>query len=283
MNSMEGLLDMVAANAEASAETDSEYMGEDGLLHCKVCGGKRQTIITPPFEGAKPRTVRCWCNCRTKYDDFREQERLDDIGRARQICFKNFTDFAGWTFDKADDRQQELMTAAKGYADQFPEFLRNGKGLLFYGDVGTGKSLAAACIANALIDKGYKPKMTSLPIEADNVWAAEDKAEHIRSLCKYDLLIFDDLGVERDTPYMQEMIYKIINSRVAQGGPMIVTSNLTQKELGSPADIGYQRVYSRILQRCLAIHVEGNDRRMEDGWRNKHEMRKQLGIGGGTA
>ena len=43
------LIDMVAANAAAKAETETEYLADDGLLHCKVCGGKRQTIITPPF------------------------------------------------------------------------------------------------------------------------------------------------------------------------------------------------------------------------------------------
>lgn len=276
----EGMMNMVAGKAEKSRHQETEYLAADGLLRCKVCGGPRQTIITPPFEGAKPRTVRCWCKCPTDYDLLRKQEGVDRIETARMVCFEKFEDFKGWTFDRADDRQPEMLQAARGYAEHFAEYLKDGKGLLFYGDVGTGKTLHAACVANNLIDRGYKVKLTSLGIEADKIWAAEDKAAYINSLCNYDLLILDDLGAERKTEYMQEMVYKIINARVAQCRPMIITTNLTREELGRPADIVNKRIYSRVLQRCLAVHVEGEDNRMLDGAANKIEMRKQLGIGG---
>lgn len=281
----EGMMSMVAAIAEANAPRENEAVDpETGLLVCTICGGKRQTILPAIPELNRPaRTVRCWCKCPTPYGDLKQQEKRDEIDRNRGICFKDFSDFRGWTFDVADNRQPELMQAAREYAAQFAQCLKNGQGLLFYGDVGTGKSLAAACIANALIDMGYRVKMTSLAIEADNIWAAEDKAEYIRSICKYDLLILDDLGVERQTPYMQEMVYKIVNARATQGGPVIVTTNLTKDELGKPADIGNQRIYSRLLQRCMTIKVEGSDRRMEDGVANRKAMKRQFGLAGGAA
>ena len=280
----EGMVAMVAANAEANLPRENEAIdSETGLLVCTICGGKRQTMLPAIPELNRPaRTVRCWCQCPTPYGDLKQQEKLDEIDRNRGICFKNFSDFRGWTFEVADNRHPELMQAARGYAAQFDQYLKTGQGLLFYGDVGTGKSLTAACIANALIDTGYRPKMTSLAIEADNVWAAENKAAYIDSLCRYDLLILDDLGVERQTPYMQEMVYKIVNARLAQGGPVIVTTNLTKDEMGKPAEIGNQRIYSRLLQRCMTIKVEGADRRMEDGVANRKAMRQQLGIGGAT-
>lgn len=273
-----GMVGMMAAKAEASAETETEYLAADGLLRCRICGGPRQTIITPPFEGAKPRTVRCWCGCPTEYDKLRAKEKDWEKETARNVCFQNFEQFKGWTFDKDDGKQQELMQAARAYAEQFPEHLKNGKGLLLYGPVGTGKSVATACIANAILAKGYRPKMTSISDVADELWNAEDKAAYLRHLAKYDLLILDDLGTERKTHYMQEMAYKIINARYVAGGPMIVTTNLTREELGSPADMGYKRIYSRVLENCLPIHVDGNDRRMQAAGANKIEMRKQLGM-----
>lgn len=279
-NLADSMINLVAGIAERNAATDSEYLAADGLLRCKVCGGPRQTIITPPFEGAKPRTVRCWCQCPTEYDKLRAQERVDEIARSRSMCFRGMPKFQTWTFDRADDKQRELMQAAREYADQFRDHLRDGRGLLFYGTVGTGKSVAAACVANALIDQGYRPKMTSISDVADEMWNAENKAAYMEHLCKYDLLILDDLGAERQTPYMQEMVYKIINARYAQGGPMIITTNLTKEELGNPADIGYKRVYSRILEWSLAVSVDGKDRRMQAAAENKNLMRKQLGIGG---
>lgn len=278
----EAMLDMVAATVDANIPRENEAIdSETGLLVCTICGGPRQSKIPGvPELGIKPRVVRCWCKCPTEYDTLRQQEKRDELSRNRAECFKSFPTFKGWTFDKADNRQPELMQTARDYAAQFDQCLKYGKGLLFYGDVGTGKSLAAACIANALIEKGYRPKMTSLAIEADNIWNAENKAAYIDSLCRYDLLILDDLGVERKTPYMQEMVYKIVNARVAQGGPVIVTTNLTKAEMGSPAEIENKRIYSRILQRCMTVLVEGKDRRMEDGRANRIEMQQQMRIGG---
>ena len=208
----------------------------------------------------------------------RQREKLWKMETNKSVCFQDAKKFLGWTFDKDDGKHADLMDAARAYADQFPEYLKTGKGLLLYGDVGTGKSVAAACIAHEVLKKGYRAKMTSISTVADELWNAEDKAAYLQHLAKYDLLILDDLGTERKSEYMQEMAYKIINTRYVAGGPMIVTTNLTQKELGSPADMGYKRIYSRILENCLAINVDGNDRRMAAGYENKIEMRKQLGM-----
>lgn len=267
------------ADSLVNTETETEYLAADGLLRCRICGGPRQSKIPGvPTLGIEPRTVSCWCSCPTEYDKMREREKLWKMETDRNVCFQDAKKFMGWTFDKDDGKNVELMDAARAYAEQFPAYMRTGKGLLLYGDVGTGKSVAAACIAHEVLKMGYRAKMTSISNVADELWNAEDKAAYLQHLAKYDLLILDDLGTERKNDYMQEMAYKIINARYVAGGPMIVTTNLTQKELGSPADIGYKRIYSRILENCLAIHVDGSDRRMAAGYENKIEMRKQLGM-----
>lgn len=277
-----GMINAVAAVTERNRHQETEYLAADGLLRCRICGGPRQTIITPPFEGAKPRTVRCWCSCPTEYDKLQAQEKQWAMESQRGVCFKGFGQYKGWTFARDDGRQPELMQAAREYAEQFPDHLRSGKGLLFYGPVGTGKTVAASCIANALLEKGYRVKIVRFSDVADELWTAEDKAAYLRHLVKYDLLILDDLGAERKTDYMQEMVYKVINARYAEGGPVVITTNLSREEMGNPADIGYKRIYSRILERCLAVYVDGKDRRMLAAAANKNEMRRQLGIGGGN-
>ena len=276
-NGILSAIDMVAANAEASAEKETEYMGEDGLLKCRICGGPRQTIITPPFEGAKPRTVRCWCSCPTAMDKLRLQEREDEKHRRRSVCFHG-TSMAGWNFANDDRHRPELSAAAQRYAEQFPQHMRDGKGLLLYGPVGTGKTYLAACIANAVIDLGYRPLMTNFSQVANKLQSTWEKQEYIDDLCKYDLLILDDLGAERKSEYMQEMVWNIIDARYRAGGPVIVTTNLTPEELAAPAEIGYSRIYDRILERCLAVKVDGRSRRRSAAVQNRNEMRKQLGM-----
>lgn len=65
------------------------------------------------------------------------------------ICFKDKTMY-DWNFDH-DDGTVSLMKLARKYVDSFPEMIHKSAGLLLWGDVGTGKTYMAACIANALI------------------------------------------------------------------------------------------------------------------------------------
>lgn len=275
-----GLVDMVAAKAEAGAETETEYLDEEtGLLRCRVCGGKRQTIITPPFEGAKPRTVRCWCSCPTAQDVAKEKEKQIRMEQRRLVCFQGVEKLRGCTFDKDDGKDApQLVAASRKYAADFPQHMRAGMGLLYYGPVGTGKTFLAACIANELLAQGYRVKMARFSTMADEIWNADDKAGYIADLCKYDLLILDDLGAERKSEYMQEMVYKIVNARYVAGTPVVVTTNLTPDELTKTADLGYARTYDRLLEKCLPIKVDGRSRRRAAAADTWGEMRRQLGM-----
>lgn len=267
------------AEAKVCVETETEYLDEEtGLLRCRVCGGKRQTM-TPgvPLLGIAPALVRCWCGCPTDYDRLRDQERLDEIERRRSVCFQG-TNMASWNFAKDDRKRPELSDAAKQYAEQFKQHLKDSRGLLYYGPVGTGKTFLAACIANAVIDLGYRVRMTNFATVANDMQSTWEKDAYIKDLCRYDLLILDDLGAERKSEYMQEIVFNVIDARSRAHLPVIVTTNLTRPELGNPADMAYKRIYSRVLERCLAVEVDGNDRRMVAAGQNKNEMRRQLGL-----
>lgn len=275
----EAMIDTLAAKAEQAAETDTEYLADDGLLHCKICGGKRQTVIQLPFEGAAPRKIRCWCQCPTEFDNAKEREKDVVISRNRSVCFQGVEELRKCTFDSADaDTPTRLITAAKKYADTFHVSCKKGAGILFYGPVGTGKTFLAACIANELLKNGYKVRMTSFSAISDELWNAPNKDEYIADLCKYHLLILDDLGAERKTEYMQEMVYKIVNARYVAGVPMIVTTNLTKDELSKAPDITTARTYDRLIEKCVPVEVAGKSRRRAAAAENWCEMREMLGL-----
>ena len=61
------------------------------------------------------------------------------------------------------------------------------------GPAGTGKTYFAACIANALLEKEVPVRMTNLAYVMNCRY--EERADLIKALCSYRLLILDDFGM----------------------------------------------------------------------------------------
>lgn len=104
---------------------------------------------------------------------------------------------------------------------------------------------------------------------------SEDRASFIASLDEYDLLIIDDLGVERSTDYVMEQMFFVIDSRYRSRRPMIITTNLKLSELKNPPDLAHARIYDRILERCAPILFAGKNFREENAGATK-EAAKDL-------
>lgn len=237
------------------------HIGQDGLLHCSKCGGALETIIN--VLGRGERKVRCICECmRKERDAFEERAKAEQIDRNRRMCFGG-SKLAHCTFEKS--HETEYIKMAQNYVKNFDQFRREGKGLLLCGVVGTGKSHIAACVANALLSDEKKVLMTNF-VNIVNALQKDfqGRTEYIDSLNRYALLIIDDLGVERQSEFMQENVYNIINERYNSGLPMIITTNLTFEEVKNPTDIGKARIYDRILERCHPIEVKGKSFRRQN-------------------
>ena len=273
VEAIEKMIDNISSNVNTP---DKEYIGEDGLLHCSVCHKATQTVVS--FLGIE-KTVRCICECREKeLKAMKEEERRQGLERVRRHCFAE-TNMASWTFANDDRRNAKLSDAMQRYVDNFADFKRDSKGLLLYGTVGTGKTYYAACIANGLIDKGYKVLMTNFARLTNHIQGMyEGKQEYIDSLNHYQLLIIDDLGAERKSEFMQEMVFNIIDSRYRSGLPFIITTNLTADEIKKPQDIGYQRIYDRILERCFPVEIAGVSRRRMSLKDTHADVKGMLGL-----
>jgi DNA replication protein DnaC len=269
----------------AIVPTDEDsHMGDDGLLYCNRCHTARQSR----FElFGKIRTVNCLCQCMAEERDRQEEERkqreyMTKVMSNRAVGFPD-KELLHCTFASDDGSTPMVAKAMQAYVDHFQEFRKSGKGLLLYGDVGTGKTFYAACIVNALIDKGYPCLMTNFSRLTNTIAGMWDgKQEYIDSLRMFSLVAIDDLGVERDTEYMNENVTTIIDSLYRAKVPMIITSNYTPKQLTETAEIRKKRVYDRMLERCHPVKVNGESRRKTMGRNDFAEMNKLLGLGGTT-
>ena len=89
----------------------------------------------------------------------------------RDECFNDLA-YRNMTFDRDDRPEHILSKAARAYAENFQPALEQ-HGIMFTGNVGTGKTFYACCIANAVIDRGCTAWVTTLqPL--------------VRALCSYE-------------------------------------------------------------------------------------------------
>lgn len=248
--------------AESIKAEQGDYI-VDGLLYCAKCKTPKQCRIEIL---GKERTPFCLCKCEAEKREREEAEikRAEfekHIKKLRAAAFPE-SDMRDWTFENDDRGNEKVSTVARNYVENFGKMREDGKGLLLFGTVGTGKTYIAACIANALIDKGYPVLMTNFARIRNTAQGLFDgRQEYFDSLNRFPLLILDDLSAESKSDYMQEIVYNVIDSRYRAGLPVIVTTNLTSEELKHPADVTNQRTFSRLFEMCIPLEVKGDDRR----------------------
>ena len=280
MDNLEGVFNNIANTAKKNIKKEeSDYM-QNGLLYCGKCHTPKQCEVEV---FGKKRTPMCLCKCeiekaKKEKEETEHRKFLEKVKRNRKMGFPE-SDMTSWTFANDDLANERITKAMRRYVDNFPDLYKKGKGLLLYGPVGTGKTFFACEVANALIDKGYPVMVTNFARLTNIIQESfEDRQKYIDSLNDFKLLVIDDLGAERKSEYMQEMVFNIVDSRYRAGLPFIITTNLTISEIKEPTDIGNSRIYDRILERCFPIQVAGSSRRRKAVKEDYHSMKDLLGL-----
>lgn len=239
---------------------------EDGLLFCGKCRTRRQMEIDLLGDGVL-RKVPVMCDCQAEENERQisedkahearmnqERRRLEGIS-SEQWRQASFVDD-----DRRDERASEVCMR---YAKNFEQMQNSNMGLMLYGEVGSGKTFLAACIANALLEQGSRVMMASLPTLIAQMGAdfGEERADILRRVTNADLLVLDDVGVERDTEYSMEQAYEVINARYKSGKPLVVTTNLSMRDLKGVNALSKSRIYDRLKELCHPVLVKGGSRR----------------------
>lgn len=281
MRDLANVMEIIGIEAEQLRPPNEGDYYEDGLLHCGFCHSPKQYRLSSKYRPSA--IVPCMCKCETE----RKAKEREAWETARKEAYKArlrseaFMDrnMQFWTFETDDGENLRLSELASKYVDKFSEMYELGKGLLLYGPVGTGKTYMAACIANALIDKYRRCLVTNCTRLCNTIMGMyEGRQEFADSLDSYDLLVLDDLNSERSTEYMDEMVQNIVDARCRANKPLIVTTNLTERELVAPADMKKQRLYSRLYEMCYPFEVKGVDRRKKSLTVSMAEIEDILGF-----
>ena len=108
--------------------------------------------------------------------------------------------------------------------------------LLFSGNTGLGKTFLSACIARTVADQGYSVVYESAgklfqTLEKARFEASDDNRRAAAKYSECDLLIVDDLGTELPGQFVTAALYSLVNDRLLECRPTIISTNLSEDEL----------------------------------------------------
>lgn len=275
--------------AENNADIQkSDYESADGILICGKCHTPKQVILSikrgnPFYLNFKGKRVFVPCKCEKEREEKKKflQEQEEIKSKIKRLQRQGITDksYLDYTFEKDDKKRLEITKACKKYAENFQEMYEKNKGLMFYGQVGTGKTFYACCIANEILSQAKSVLITTLPNLISKMSINQEEKIYIENqISNVSLMVIDDFGMERNTSYAIEQITEIINRRSIAKKPLIVTTNLKYKELKNCENTIYSRIYDKILQMCHPIAVLGKSRRIEEAEKSYKFMNDFLGL-----
>lgn len=238
---------------------------------CKYCGKpykKNENILENLPDFIKQQIVYIPdCDC---FEKIKEKE-LEELERQRaKECAKNrvkkYKDisiidekFKNSTFKNAEMTDKHMLISKK-FAEKLLEKGVAPKGILMYGNVGTGKTFASNCIANYLMEHGRTVLVMNLGLYLNKLkreWAEAEK-DVLSYVETCDLLVIDDFGVEKVSEFVIEKTFSLIDERYRTSKPLIITTNLTLKDIENKFGA---RISDRITEMCYPLAVIGESKR----------------------
>lgn len=255
----------IAEYTKQNAILNSNDYIENDLLFCGNCNTPKQTKIKTM---GREIIVNCDCQCMIEQYEQQQQQFKDNqhkvfVNQCKSGILEK--EMLTWTFKNDNGSNPQLMTLCKRYVSSFEQMVNENIGVLFTGDVGRGKTFAAACIANALINQGHRVLMTNFSQIINDMqdFSTGNNNEYIQQLNNYELLVIDDFGVERKTQTALQYMEDVIDSRFTSKKPIIITTNLSTEEIDNPKVMEYKRMCSRIKGMTITFSVNGADKRSE--------------------
>lgn len=204
-----------------------------------------------------------FCECVKKSFNI---NRYNSSGLGKALRNKTFDNFSLKYYSGksgGDFSEKENMTTTfnncKRYAKKFSS---SSDSVLMIGGTGLGKTHLSAAIAKEVLSKGYFVLYDSAQSIFDNYDAVRFGKDNKKSIKKYeeaDLLIIDDLGAECRTQYTVAVFSSLLNWRIVNSKPTIISTNFTPQQIKKSYG---ERVYSRLMGEFLIMRFCGQDIRL---------------------
>ncbi|MFH1739599.1 MAG: ATP-binding protein [bacterium] len=212
---------------------------------CPLCDGYGNIIDE---QGARP------CKCVLQ---LHRQNPIAGARIPRHYLKKDLNSFNGYT----QNLQACLVTAREYVRDYSPE---ENRGLYIHGGPGSGKTHLAIGVLKGLWARGFDGVFYNLTDLFDQLRtsfsneSAKGLQEELLRDLERDILVLDDMALQKQTAWVSDRLYSFINYRYQNGKTLIITTNL------SPRDFilkGGDVLASRVFAMCREIEVQGEDYR----------------------
>jgi DNA replication protein DnaC len=228
---------------------------EEAAISCPACNDTGWLVVEGTLR-AKP------CECQLRQ---RKRQRTESAVIPKRYLHCKLSSFR----DRGDVSLASARNEISGYAASWPP--SEGEGLLLMGRCGVGKTHLAVGVLLDIIEKDKPGKLlfTNFQDLIQQIHAsfssdeAPSKAEILAPVLQADLLVLDELGSQKPTPFVQEMLYYIINSRYNEQRATIFTTNYfdeSRREKDETLDgrIG-ERLRSRLWEMTQRIIITSEE------------------------
>jgi len=206
--------------------------------------------------------VKCSCLLQEEL-----RERYNCSGLSPEQEKQTFATFSlDWYKDKK--RYSKILETCISYAEKLAAGERTTN-MLLTGSVGTGKTHLCSAIANRIMDSGKSvlylkagrlmDLIRELKYGSDRIGYA-GKPRDLQFLYDVDLLIIDDLGTESMTDFSKEQLLYILDERINNYRPWIISTNLLPNEIGQYYE---DRISDRITGNAVILKFVGESVRLK--------------------
>ena len=231
-------------------------------VECR-CGGRA------PYQYWDDNSRNQWCPCRPYRRKMTETNRLFRQADIPERYKWKFVD--DFRMAAPDGTPIDLATTVylRIHQDLIEAVEEPKRGYLLHGNPGTGKTLMGCIALNELMLRWAKPgrflslSRTYFQKLRDTYSADSERYGHtwsiLEELCTMPYLVLDDFGIQRGTEWEIEMLYDLVDARYGDQRFTVVTTNQPFDEL---KDLAKGRIYSRLVEMCQPIPMDGPDYRM---------------------
>lgn len=221
---------------------------------CPNCGGRGIVIKD------RDTAMVCKCTGKIKINNLVKSSHMTDA--LRKKSFQNFSLAYYSRVEKDPLYGKTHCEIAVKALETCKSFVRdclgrkNPRGLYIFGQVGSGKTHLACSIANELVKEGMEVLFVVVPDYLEEIkhsWdqgSAFNEKEILDRAREVAVLVMDDLGAHSYSEWTKNKIYAILNHRINNNLPTVITSNLEYEEVGDYLDY---RISSRITELCWPV------------------------------